>query len=77
MSALPVVDEQGGRPGGLSGGEGEYLFTFIVILFLAVCPAGKVVALYSRFDVIVSEAHTLVVVCIIFVLLGCFEIEAV
>lgn len=46
------------------------MFTFIVIPVLAVCPAGKVVALYSRFDVIVSEAHTLVVVCVIFVLPG-------
>lgn len=56
--------------GGARWGEGGYFFTFIVILVLAVCPAGKVVALYSRFDVIVSEAHALVVVRVIFVLLG-------
>lgn len=60
----------GGARWGEGQGEGGYLFTFIVILVLAVCPAGKVVALYSRFDVIVSEAHTLVVVYLIFVLLG-------
>lgn len=45
------------------------VFIFIVfsIYWLSVCPAGKVVALYSRFDVIVSEV-------VIFVFIGFCEI---